>query len=444
MKRKVISLFLVLATAMCLMLGGCGKTENPDSSGAGGGNATNATFTLEEVASGYSVKGLKDKSVTEIVVPSEINGKPVTEIADSAFKDLAKVTSLVIPDSVIKIGKNALKGMGALKSLTVPFVGSSATAKGEKALLGYMFGVGEYVGASAVEQVFGDAAEDKELYYIPDSLSTVKITGERIGFGAFSGCERITAAELGETIVNIEDKAFFGNRLACVYVDGNAVASLLLGKDACGGLLSNVPAVCVAKTVTKTSGYISRMETKENYENDGKSYYIYANNKKYVFEAEQSKYAKVAPEQLDYGTNGVKTGGGYFLTGWYPDGATGEATMEFRINSNKEATATFIYCCGPRDQDKTFNNCWNFTVNGESLKTENEVYLSLDKNLSFGTRYADWTEFEIMTIKLKKGDNVIKMRFLPGGKDQTDGSYNNDMRVDYIALKTNAVLTWSK
>lgn len=102
MKRKAISLFLVLATAMCLMLGGCGKTKNPDSSGAGGGNVTNATFTLEEVASGYSVKGLKDKSVTEIVVPSEIKGKPVTEIADSAFKDLAKVTSVVIPDSVIK------------------------------------------------------------------------------------------------------------------------------------------------------------------------------------------------------------------------------------------------------------------------------------------------------------------------------------------------------
>ena len=37
MKRKAISLFLVLATAMCLMLGGCGKTKNPDSSGAGGG-----------------------------------------------------------------------------------------------------------------------------------------------------------------------------------------------------------------------------------------------------------------------------------------------------------------------------------------------------------------------------------------------------------------------
>ena len=49
-----------------------------------------------------------------------------------------------------------------------------------------------------------------------------------------------------------------------------------------------------------------------------------------------------------------------------------------------------------------------------------------------------------MTIKLKKGDNVIKMRFLPGGKDQKDGPYNNDMRVDYVALRTNAVLTWSK
>ncbi len=441
MKRKVVSLFLVLVAAICLTFGGCGKTENPDSSGSGGGNATNATFSVEEVASGYSVKGLKDKSVTEIVIPSEISGKPVTEIADSAFKDLAKVTSLVIPDSVTKIGKNALKGMGALKSLTTPFVGSSAVAKGEKALLGYMFGSGEFTGASEVEQVYGEGVEDREVYYIPDSLSFVKITGERIGNGAFYDCAKITEVELGETVVNIEENAFYGNKIVCVYVNGNAMASLLVGKDACGGLLSNVPAVCLAEGVTKVSGFVKQLETKEDYLFNNKKYTLYANNKKYVFEAEQSIYTKVAPYPVEYGTNGVKTGGGYCLMGWYPDGANGEATMEYRINANKDAVATFIYCCGPRDQDKTFNGCWKVTLDGVVVAPEEDVYLSLDKDLNYGAHFFDWTEFKIMTIKLKKGLNVLKMQFLPGGQE-TATSYNNDMYVDYIAFETNAVLTW--
>lgn len=439
MKRKLVAIILVVLTAACFFLFGC-ETVKPDSSG---GSTADKTFTVEETASGYSVKGLKDKSVTEIVVPSEINGKPVTEIAESAFKDFNKVISVVIPDTVTKIGKNVFKGMGALKSLTTPFVGSSASAKGEKALLGYMFGSGEFTGSGAVEQVYGENAEDREIYYIPSSLSFVKITGEKIGRGAFYGCGSITEAELGEMLTEIGEDAFFGNNIVCVYVNGNAVSSMLLGRDSCGGILSNVPAVYIKSGVTKISGFVKRLETKEDYVYNNEKYTLYANNKKYVFEAEQSKYAKVAPEQADYGTNGVKTSGGYYLSGWYPDGATGEATMEFNIRSNKDTEATFIFCCGPRDQDKTFNGCWDFTVNGETKKTENDVYLSLDKDLNFGTHYADWKEFEIMTIKLKKGENVIKMRFLPGGKDQTDGPYNNDMRVDYIALRTNAVLTWN-
>lgn len=44
---------------------------------------------------------------TKVTIPSKIDGKPVTEIAGSAFKDCTAISSISIPDSVESIGSNA-------------------------------------------------------------------------------------------------------------------------------------------------------------------------------------------------------------------------------------------------------------------------------------------------------------------------------------------------
>lgn len=447
-QRKLLSLGLagMLASTMIFMSAsfvGCGLLESGGTQNSSPIETTKETFTYELLSDSdsYAVTGLANTAVEKVVIPETYQGKAVTEIAEEAFKNCTGITEAVVPNSVTKIGKNAFRGCRSLEAISIPFVGASANASMGKSLFGYIFGLGEYVGGDPVVQVYGENVEDYETYYIPASLRQVEITGEKIPYGAFSNCTNINTVILGATITEIEEKAFLNNSIDYLYVNGSYISSQLLSKYACGDILLNVPAVSINKEVTRVSAYVSSMDHKSDWSFNGVEYDMYANVKKYQFEAEKSNYnGGLFPSERAIGSNGVPTGGGYYLTGWYPNGGTGESYMEFKINASQDATATFYFCCGPRDQVWTFNNCWKFTVNGEQLKSETEVYLSLAKGIPYGSHGADWKEFEIMTVNLKKGENVLRLHFLPGGQEKAE-LFGNDMHVDYIALESYAVLT---
>lgn len=61
-----------------------------------------------------------DKSVTEVVIPSEIEGYPVTSIGEYAFCDCTGLTSVTIPNSVTTICRKAFYGCSGLTSITIP------------------------------------------------------------------------------------------------------------------------------------------------------------------------------------------------------------------------------------------------------------------------------------------------------------------------------------
>ena len=54
------------------------------------------------------------------VIPSEIDGKKVTEIGDSAFKGCTELTSITIPDGVTGIGNKAFSDCTSLETVTIP------------------------------------------------------------------------------------------------------------------------------------------------------------------------------------------------------------------------------------------------------------------------------------------------------------------------------------
>ena len=67
---------------------------------------------------------------TDVVVPAEIDGIPVTSIGESAFEGNSSITSVTIPDGVINIGESAFQDCISLTSIT--FLGSVApTSVGE-------------------------------------------------------------------------------------------------------------------------------------------------------------------------------------------------------------------------------------------------------------------------------------------------------------------------
>lgn len=436
-KRKIHSFLFVIAALILTLtvafgLTACGETD--DESPGGG------FVYMRSEDGGYTVTGVTDTSASELVVPESYLGESVVAVSEGAFANCTSATKIVIPDSVKSIGKGALRGCRSLAYLSIPFTGQSPTAVAEKSVLGFIFGQSEYVGAAEVIQTFGELPEDNEIYYIPASLRDVEFTGTTIPYGAFSNCNFISTFTVGACVTSIDDAAFSGNGLAYVYVDGDYVASTLVGPVACGGLLSNMPAVCLKEGITRLSGYVESMDTKSDRTYGGKNYSIYANKKFYRFEAEKAVLGGgLSTGNAEFGANGVPTGGGYYVTGFYPNGGTGNCYMEFRITASKDTKAKFVYCCGARPTHY-FNSCYKITVNDTAVVPENDVKITLPAGESY--MWSQWTRYEIMEVDLKAGENVFHMRFTPDGKETAE-NFSNDMYVDYIEFETDAILTWT-
>ena len=141
---------------------------------------TKASF--DEATGGYEITSFGDHSEEskDIVIPSEINGIPVTGIGRQAFSGRQDISSVTIPSSVKKIGFQS-------------FLGSSVSE------LILNEGI-ESIGSSAFYNTDIVATEDNPLI-LPDSLTT-------IGMAAFGNSLNIEKVVFGANIQEIGSRAF--------------------------------------------------------------------------------------------------------------------------------------------------------------------------------------------------------------------------------------------
>ncbi len=121
-------------------------------------------FKVTADGGSYAVTGIGQETGEDIVIPSSYQGKPVKEIAESAFARNATVKSVVIPSSVEKIATTAFLQCTAL----------------ERVLLNE--GVKELG-----ERAFGNCAALKEIS-LPNTLTT-------FGNSIFFGCDAMELTE---------------------------------------------------------------------------------------------------------------------------------------------------------------------------------------------------------------------------------------------------------
>lgn len=153
-------------------------------------------------------------------------------IAGGAFKDCAKLESLVIPDSVTAIGKSAFENCAALKRITLPksitkletltFSGCAALA--EIALPDGLKTLGE--------KVFSGCA----------ALKSVKIPAEVtvIPTEAFSGCSSLESITIPKSVSHINERAFDGcTALKKVDYLGSDTDWSQVTKETCNNALDN-------------------------------------------------------------------------------------------------------------------------------------------------------------------------------------------------------------
>lgn len=174
-----------------------------------GGSAFRDCSSLQDISipgkvtriSSYLFSGCT--ALEKIFIP---NG--VQAIDTYAFQNCSSITDISVPDSVSEIGAAAFSGCGSLQSMKLPFVGSSnsLTAASSKSLFGYIFGSKSYTGGMEVKQQYSTS---KATYYIPESLTDVRISGGTLLYGAFYGCSGLAHLTLPENLTEVGKYAFY-------------------------------------------------------------------------------------------------------------------------------------------------------------------------------------------------------------------------------------------
>ena len=80
------------------------------------------TYTLNEDGTA-AVSGMKEDAhqvMRRIIIPAELDGHPVTSVADCAFRYCGNLESVVLPDTVTSIGANAFAYCKQLSSINFP------------------------------------------------------------------------------------------------------------------------------------------------------------------------------------------------------------------------------------------------------------------------------------------------------------------------------------
>lgn len=95
-------------------------------------------FTVSPNATGVTVERYTGAAET-VRIPDRIGEKPVTALADGAFRDCKTVHVLWIPDSVVTFGKEILVGTDTLYALRTPL----PTGEGQR-FIGWLFGAETY------------------------------------------------------------------------------------------------------------------------------------------------------------------------------------------------------------------------------------------------------------------------------------------------------------
>lgn len=171
---------------------------------------TAADFDYQETAAGSGIVINRYHGMeTDVIIPDTIDGLPVVEIGDGAFKSI-DIESVVFPSNLKTVGEEAFRGCHSLESVTM---NASLTALGKEAFFGCR---------SLTSIELPDSVKDIPGYtfFNCKSLSYVKLPEklESIGSSAFSGCEELSSIEFPRTLEMINTFAFKDTRLSSVII----------------------------------------------------------------------------------------------------------------------------------------------------------------------------------------------------------------------------------
>ncbi len=179
--------FILLAISLPLLLGGCGveepvakvKPEEPLAE-TKPKKETPLNSLKYKISENYvTITGYEKSAPDKLIIPASIEGKPVTDIGWSGFKNNVKLTSITIPKSVTSIGYGAFENCTSLTNITIP----DGVVRIKS---------GTFINCTNLTSIT-----------IPDSVTTI------MDF-AFENCTSLTSITIPDSVNTIEDYVFNG------------------------------------------------------------------------------------------------------------------------------------------------------------------------------------------------------------------------------------------
>ena len=185
-----------------------------------------SAFDYTIIENEVCITGLKDTSLTEIVIPSKIEGCPVTSIGNEAFSKRNSLSSIELPNTITSIGDLAFYYCSSLGSIKLP---NTVTSIGYGAffccsslstieLPNAVTSIGYYAFDNTPwlyqqQMQTNYLVIGKVLYWVSKDMVGTFVVPEgvtSIGDYSCSGCRSLSSIELPNTVTNIGDYVFDG------------------------------------------------------------------------------------------------------------------------------------------------------------------------------------------------------------------------------------------
>ena len=165
-------------------------------------------------------------SAKSLVIPSELGGKPVTEIGIFAFALCDSLTEVTIPEGVTSIGNAAFSGCSSLTEVTIP---KSVTSIGDSAFYNCDALKTVYYGGSQTDWGKISIGSDNDPLLKAEIICAIQesngfaytVTGDEATITGYTGSAKniVIPSELGgKPVTAIADKAFYGYKTPNIYI----------------------------------------------------------------------------------------------------------------------------------------------------------------------------------------------------------------------------------
>ena len=198
--------------------------------------ATEGTLTYKVSGETITIISCDPNTEGEVTVPEKIEEKDVTAISLYAFKDCNKITSIILPDSIITIGKEAFASCDELKSVKI---GKAVESIGKDAFtdckaLEKIEIAADNTAYSSDENGVLYNKDKTELLVYPKANPAVTFTLSDevtvISDNAFENSKKVKTIILGDKVTTIGKCAFIGSESLETIVLGKNVRTI--GEDA--------------------------------------------------------------------------------------------------------------------------------------------------------------------------------------------------------------------